>query len=198
MFRAALYTLVFPPKVQRTLPMQSRAMREYVVRRGWTIALHVREVDSSAAKREARGESWRRRAAGTLMQSRMADWTDGAGQSQTYWQRFAPRPLDNQVKPLDAECARITWMSSDGDYRIGVLQGTLDLIVLRVLKTMGAPEGRRHAGPGACGVGTRIARPFMETSPWSALTAIFTAQFAMPPAGCSDSRGRSFRDRTSL
>ena len=92
---------------------ESRAMREYVVRRGWTIALHVREVDSSAAKREDRGESWRRRAAGTLMQSRMADWTNGAGQSQTYWQRFAPRPLDNQVKPLDAECARITWMSSD-------------------------------------------------------------------------------------
>jgi DNA invertase Pin-like site-specific DNA recombinase len=34
--------------------MQSRAMREYAARRGWTIALQVREVGSSAGKREAR------------------------------------------------------------------------------------------------------------------------------------------------
>lgn len=71
MFRAGLYARV-STKGQRTLPMQSRATREYVVRRGWTITLHVREDGFSAAKREARGESWRRRAAGTLMQSRMA------------------------------------------------------------------------------------------------------------------------------
>ena len=34
--------------------MQNRAMREYAVRRGWTIALQVREVNSGAARREAR------------------------------------------------------------------------------------------------------------------------------------------------
>ena len=34
--------------------MQNRAMREYAARRGWTIALQVREVNSGAAKREAR------------------------------------------------------------------------------------------------------------------------------------------------
>ena len=34
--------------------MQNRAMREYAERRGWTIALQVREVNSGAAKREAR------------------------------------------------------------------------------------------------------------------------------------------------
>src|ERR1700730_13382316 len=39
---------------QQTLPMQSRAMREYAARRGWTVALQVREVNSGAAKREAR------------------------------------------------------------------------------------------------------------------------------------------------
>jgi DNA invertase Pin-like site-specific DNA recombinase len=34
--------------------MQNRAMREYAARRGWTIALQVREVNSGAARREAR------------------------------------------------------------------------------------------------------------------------------------------------
>ena len=34
--------------------MQNRAMREYATRRGWTVALQVREVNSDAARREAR------------------------------------------------------------------------------------------------------------------------------------------------
>ena len=34
--------------------MQNRAMREYVARRGWTIALQVQEVNSGAVRREAR------------------------------------------------------------------------------------------------------------------------------------------------
>jgi putative DNA-invertase from lambdoid prophage Rac len=34
--------------------MQNRAMREYAARRGWTVALQVREVNSGAARREAR------------------------------------------------------------------------------------------------------------------------------------------------
>src|ERR1700675_1216135 len=41
------------PKDPQTLAMQNRVMREYAARRGWTIALQVREVDSGAAKREA-------------------------------------------------------------------------------------------------------------------------------------------------
>jgi DNA invertase Pin-like site-specific DNA recombinase len=53
MFRVGLYARV-STNDQQTLPMQSRAMREYVVRRGWTIAMQVREVGSSAGKREAR------------------------------------------------------------------------------------------------------------------------------------------------
>jgi predicted site-specific integrase-resolvase len=52
-FRAGLYARV-STNDQQTLAMQSRAMREYAARRGWTIALHVREVNSGAAKREAR------------------------------------------------------------------------------------------------------------------------------------------------
>jgi len=53
MFRAGLYARV-STNDQQTLPMQSRAMREYAARRGWTIALQVREVGSGAAKRVAR------------------------------------------------------------------------------------------------------------------------------------------------
>ena len=53
MFRAGLYARV-STNDQQTLPMQSHAMREYAARRGWTIALQVREVNSGAARREAR------------------------------------------------------------------------------------------------------------------------------------------------
>ena len=53
MFRAGLYARV-STNDQQTLPVQSRAMREYAVRRGWEIALQVREVGSGAAQRQAR------------------------------------------------------------------------------------------------------------------------------------------------
>jgi putative DNA-invertase from lambdoid prophage Rac len=53
MLRAGLYARVSTID-QQTLSMQNRAMREYAARRGWTIALHVREVGSGAVKREAR------------------------------------------------------------------------------------------------------------------------------------------------
>ena len=53
MFRAGLYARV-STNDQQTLTMQNRAMREYATRRGWTIALQVREVNSGAARRGAR------------------------------------------------------------------------------------------------------------------------------------------------
>ena len=45
MFRAGLYARV-STNDQQTLSMQSRAMREYAARRGWIIAVNVREVGS--------------------------------------------------------------------------------------------------------------------------------------------------------
>ena len=53
MIRAGLYSRV-STNDQQTLAMQNRAMRECAARRGWTIALQVREVNSGAARREAR------------------------------------------------------------------------------------------------------------------------------------------------
>src|ERR1035441_5033612 len=53
MFRAGLYARV-STNDQQTIPLQIRAMREYAVRRGWTIALHVKEVGSGASQRQLR------------------------------------------------------------------------------------------------------------------------------------------------
>jgi putative DNA-invertase from lambdoid prophage Rac len=51
--RAGLYARVSTYD-QQTLPMQSRAMREYAARRGWRIALQVKEIGSGAFQRECR------------------------------------------------------------------------------------------------------------------------------------------------
>src|ERR1700685_1405665 len=53
MFRVGLYARVSTFD-QHTIPLQIRTMREYAVRRGWTIALHVKEVGSGAAQRQLR------------------------------------------------------------------------------------------------------------------------------------------------
>jgi putative DNA-invertase from lambdoid prophage Rac len=53
MIRAGLYARVSTLD-QQTLPMQSRAMREYAVRRGWMIAMQVKEVGSGATQRQLR------------------------------------------------------------------------------------------------------------------------------------------------
>ena len=51
--RAGLYARV-STQDQQTLPMQNRAMREYAARRGWTIAMQVKEVGSGAAQSQVR------------------------------------------------------------------------------------------------------------------------------------------------
>jgi putative DNA-invertase from lambdoid prophage Rac len=53
MFRVGLYARVSTHD-QQTLPLQMRAMREYAVKRGWTVALSIKEVGSGAAERELR------------------------------------------------------------------------------------------------------------------------------------------------
>ena len=70
MFRAGLYARV-STNDQQTLAMQTLAMRDYAARRGWTIALQVREVNSGAAQLLVVGRSiwwW------------CGDWTAGADQ----------------------------------------------------------------------------------------------------------------------
>ena len=76
MFRVGLYARV-STNDQQTLAMQNRAMREYASRRGWMIALQVREVGSGAAKREARErllEAARRRDIDVVLVWRLDRW----------------------------------------------------------------------------------------------------------------------------
>src|ERR1051326_8029240 len=76
MFRVGLYTRVSTTD-QQTLAMQNRAMREYAARRGWTIAIQIREVNSGAARREAREkvlEAARRREIDLVLVWRLDRW----------------------------------------------------------------------------------------------------------------------------
>src|SRR3954470_14720567 len=75
-FRVGRYARV-STNDQQTLSMQSRAMREYAARRGWTIAVNVREVGSGAAMREAREkllEAARRREIDVVLVWRLDRW----------------------------------------------------------------------------------------------------------------------------
>ena len=49
MFRVGLYARVSTHD-QQTLPLQMRAMREYAAKRGWTIAVQIKEVGSGAVR----------------------------------------------------------------------------------------------------------------------------------------------------
>ena len=74
--RAGLYARVSTLD-QQTLPMQSRAMREYAVRRGWTIVMQVKEVGSGATQRQLREkllEAARRREIDVVVVWRLDRW----------------------------------------------------------------------------------------------------------------------------
>jgi DNA invertase Pin-like site-specific DNA recombinase len=75
--RAGLYARV-STQDQQTLPMQNRAMREYAIRRGWTIAMQVKEVGSGAAaqrqRREELMEAARRREIDVVVVWRLDRW----------------------------------------------------------------------------------------------------------------------------
>ena len=76
MFRVGLYARV-STNDQQTIPLQSRALREYAVRRGWTIALQVKEVGSGASQRQQRErvlEAARRREIDVVLVWRLDRW----------------------------------------------------------------------------------------------------------------------------
>jgi DNA invertase Pin-like site-specific DNA recombinase len=76
MFRVGLYARVSTHD-QQTLPLQMRAMREYATKRGWTIAVQIKEVGSGAAERELREEllaAARRREIDVVLVWRLDRW----------------------------------------------------------------------------------------------------------------------------
>ena len=76
MLRAGLYARV-STNDQQTIPLQIRALREYTARRGWTIALQVKEVGSGASQRQLREkllEAARRREIDVVLVWRLDRW----------------------------------------------------------------------------------------------------------------------------
>ena len=74
--RAGLYARV-STQDQQTIPMQTRALREYAARRGWMIAMQVREVGSGAGQRQSREkllEATRRREIDVVLVWRLDRW----------------------------------------------------------------------------------------------------------------------------
>jgi len=76
MFRVGIYARV-STNDQQTLAMQNRAMREYASRRGWTVAMQVRDVNSGAGRCEVREkllEAARRREIDVVLVWRLDRW----------------------------------------------------------------------------------------------------------------------------
>jgi DNA invertase Pin-like site-specific DNA recombinase len=76
MFRVGLYARVSTFD-QHTIPLQIRALREYAARRGWTIAMQVKEVGSGAVQRQLREkllEAARRREIDAVLVWRLDRW----------------------------------------------------------------------------------------------------------------------------
>lgn len=76
MFRAALYARV-STNDQHTLPMQIRTLRDYASRRGWIVAMQIREIGSGAVERKDREqlmEAARRRKIDVVLVWRLDRW----------------------------------------------------------------------------------------------------------------------------
>jgi DNA invertase Pin-like site-specific DNA recombinase len=76
MLRVGLYARVSTFD-QHTIPLQIRALREYAARRGWTIALQVKEVGSGAVQRQLREkllDAARRREIDVVLVWRLDRW----------------------------------------------------------------------------------------------------------------------------
>ena len=76
MFRAGIYARVSTDD-QQTIPLQIRALREYAARRGWSIALQVKEIGSGASERRLREnllDAARRREIDVVLVWRLDRW----------------------------------------------------------------------------------------------------------------------------
>jgi DNA invertase Pin-like site-specific DNA recombinase len=74
--RVSLYARVSTHD-QQTIPLQTRPMREYAARRGWRIALQIKEIGSGASQRERREtllEAARRREIDVVLVWRLDRW----------------------------------------------------------------------------------------------------------------------------
>ena len=109
MFRAGLYARVSTDD-QQTIPLQIHALREYIGRRGWTIAVQVREVGSGAAKREAREkllEAARRREIDVVLVWRLDRWGRSVTDLLATLQELQPRGSLHQRRGCGTSRSRL-------------------------------------------------------------------------------------------
>jgi putative DNA-invertase from lambdoid prophage Rac len=76
LFRAAIYACV-STNDQQTIPLQMHALRDYAAKRGWTVAVQVKEVGSGAPQRQLREQllaAARRREINVVLVWRLDRW----------------------------------------------------------------------------------------------------------------------------
>ena len=150
MFRVGLYARVSTHD-QKTLPMQLRTMREYAAKRGWEIAVQIKEVGSGAVERELREklmDAARRREIDVVLVWRLDRW----GRSVA--------DLVVTLKELDGtrRRLRVADRSSGSDHANGPRDGWTagGLRRVRTRDSARANSGRPRPGPAN---GKRLGRP---------------------------------------
>ena len=83
MFRVGLYARVSTHD-QQTLPLQVRAMREYAMKRGWTIEVQIKEVSSGAVEGNSAKSSSPQRVGARSMLWWCGGWIAGAAPSSIW------------------------------------------------------------------------------------------------------------------
>ncbi|PYU98643.1 MAG: hypothetical protein DMG26_18190, partial [Acidobacteria bacterium] len=67
------------------MPLQTRAMRQYAVRRGRSIAVQVKEIGSGTSRVSSEGSYCRRHAVARSMGCWSGVWTAGDDLWRTWW-----------------------------------------------------------------------------------------------------------------
>ena len=155
--RAGLYARVSTHD-QQTLKLQNRAMRDYAARRGWAIAIEVKEVGSGSSVRELRQkllEAARRRDIDVVLVWRLDRWGRSMADLVTTLQEL--RDLDVGFVSL-TEALDLT--TSSGRAMAGLLAvfAEFEREILRERVRAGLAHAREN--------GTRLGRP-----PTAALSA---------------------------
>lgn len=155
--RAGLYARVSTHD-QQTLPAQNRAMRDYAARRGWAIAIEVKEVGSGSSVRELRQkllEAARRRDIDVVVVWRLDRWGRSMADLVTTLQEL--RDLDVGFVSL-TEALDLTTPSGRAMAGLLAVFAEFEREILRERVRAGLAHAREN--------GTRLGRP-----PTAALSA---------------------------
>ncbi len=166
MFRVGLYARV-STQDQQTLPLQMRAMRDYAAKRGWTIALEIKEVGSGAAQRELREKLLdvaRRREIDVVLVWRLDRWGRSLADLVVTLKELAELGVAfvSLTKALDLT-------TPTGRAMVGLLSvfAEFEHSILCERVRAGLAEARRN--------GTRLGRPLTESKESSRIRELYRA-----------------------